>query len=136
MHEASRRSQTNLRSVHLLLSLCCLSVPPPAAINTPFLDSVLNTPEKLKAVMERIPAGRLGVSQASTARGAGGAALQPAQPAAALLLATQERCCPTDPLLLAPSIQQDIVGPAVFLASAASDYVTGAEIVIDGGGTR
>lgn len=28
------------------------------------------------------------------------------------------------------------MGPTVFLASPASDYVTGVEIVIDGGGTR
>ncbi|PSC68695.1 2-deoxy-D-gluconate 3-dehydrogenase [Micractinium conductrix] len=31
-------------------------------------------------------------------------------------------------------IAQDMVGPALFLASHASDYVTGAEIAVDGGG--
>ncbi len=32
-------------------------------------------------------------------------------------------------------VPDDFVGPCVFLASHASDYVTGAQIVIDGGGT-
>jgi L-rhamnose 1-dehydrogenase len=31
-------------------------------------------------------------------------------------------------------VAQDMVGPALFLASHASDYVTGAEILVDGGG--
>ncbi|KAL4436582.1 hypothetical protein ABPG75_003721 [Micractinium tetrahymenae] len=66
----------------------------PGAINTPFLDRarVLNTDEKVQYIMDRIPAGRLGVGE-------------------------------------------DLVGPAVFLASPASDYITGAELVVDGGGT-
>ncbi|KAL4420594.1 hypothetical protein ABPG75_010250 [Micractinium tetrahymenae] len=65
----------------------------PGAINTPFLDSVLNTPEKVNEILRRIPAGRLGVPE-------------------------------------------DLAGPALFLASRASDYVTGAEIVVDGGGIQ
>ncbi|PRW44575.1 2-deoxy-D-gluconate 3-dehydrogenase [Chlorella sorokiniana] len=64
----------------------------PGAINTPFLDTVLNTQEKLDYVLDRIPAGRLGVGE-------------------------------------------DVVGPAIFLASHASDYVNGAELIVDGGGT-
>ncbi|GAB4816145.1 hypothetical protein N2152v2_003191 [Parachlorella kessleri] len=63
------------------------------AINTPFLDQVLNTPHKVDYILHRIPAGRLGVPE-------------------------------------------DIVGPAVFLASRASDYVTGTEVVVDGGGIQ
>lgn len=31
-------------------------------------------------------------------------------------------------------VAADMVGPALFLASHASDYVTGAEISVDGGG--
>ncbi|PRW44424.1 2-deoxy-D-gluconate 3-dehydrogenase [Chlorella sorokiniana] len=64
----------------------------PGAINTPFLDTVVNTKDKLDYLMDRIPAGRLGVGE-------------------------------------------DVVGPAIFLASHASDYVNGAELVVDGGGT-
>lgn len=31
-------------------------------------------------------------------------------------------------------VPDDLVGPALFLSSPASDYVTGAEIAVDGGG--
>jgi NAD(P)-dependent dehydrogenase (short-subunit alcohol dehydrogenase family) len=31
-------------------------------------------------------------------------------------------------------IAEDMVGPCLFLSSHASDYVTGAEIAVDGGG--
>ena len=33
-------------------------------------------------------------------------------------------------------VPEDIVGPVVFLASHASDYVTGTDIICDGGGTQ
>ncbi|GAB4822759.1 hypothetical protein N2152v2_009805 [Parachlorella kessleri] len=65
----------------------------PGAINTPFLDQVLPTKEKVEYLLHRIPAGRLGVPE-------------------------------------------DIVGPVVFLSSHASDYVTGTDIICDGGGCQ
>ena len=43
---------------------CVCQTPRPAgAINTPFLDQVVSTREKMDYLLRRIPAGRLGVSQ-------------------------------------------------------------------------
>lgn len=64
----------------------------PGAVNTPFTSTILDNPEKLRYMKERIPLGRL------------------AEP-------------------------EDIAGAIVFLASHASDYCTGTELVVDGGGT-
>ncbi|GBF89712.1 2-deoxy-D-gluconate 3-dehydrogenase [Raphidocelis subcapitata] len=64
----------------------------PGATNTPFTTRILDNPQKLQYILDRIPLGRL------------------AEP-------------------------EDIVGPILFLASRAADYVTGAALVVDGGGT-
>lgn len=62
----------------------------PGYINTDNTEALRNNPERNKAILERIPAGRWG-----------------------------------DP--------DDFKGPIVFLASAASDYVTGELLTVDGG---
>lgn len=62
----------------------------PAAIDTPFIDGLKKSPEKLEYERKRIPLGRIGTPE-------------------------------------------DVVGAVVFLASEASNFITGANLLIDGG---
>jgi NAD(P)-dependent dehydrogenase (short-subunit alcohol dehydrogenase family) len=102
-----------------------------------FLDVMLANPRKLEYILGRIPLGgwvqvegrRLGRERAAVAPGR----LLHSWP----MLSHSPSACVLSLSLHPPGrlgIAEDMVGPCLFLSSHASDYVTGAEIAVDGGG--
>lgn len=115
----------------------------PGAINTPFLDTIVNTDDKLAYLLNRLPAGGWVGGHHIMLWVVGGwlagwlgrprPALQAPQPPPHVLLLSPHLmrplawCALTQPGCGAGrlGVSQDVVGPAVFLASSASNYVTG-----------